>query len=71
MKKASTYKYNYHTYSLMAGPAIFLNEHTALEITVGYSHATGGLPPANFDTVTVSRFQIGVGLQIHLGRKKE
>jgi hypothetical protein len=65
------YKHRYHVFSLMAGPAIFLNEHTALEITFGYSHSTGVPPPTYFDTTTVSRFQVGVGLQIHLGRNKE
>jgi hypothetical protein len=64
---SGSYAYRYNGFSLMGGPAIFLNEHTALEITLGYSHSTRG----PVDSTTTNRFQLGVGLQIHLGKAKQ
>jgi len=61
---SSTYTYHYWGFSLMAGPAIFLNEHTALELTLGYNYSTGS---AN-DTLRINAFKVGVGLQIHFGQ---
>jgi hypothetical protein len=60
---SSSYTYHYWGFSLMAGPVIFLNEHTALEITLGYNYSTGS---AN-DTLRINSFKAGVGLQIHFG----
>jgi len=58
--------WNYHFYSttFMFGPAIFLNEHTALEITAGYNYLSRG----PVDSTITHRLQVGVGLQIHLGK---
>jgi hypothetical protein len=49
-----------------AGPAIFLNKHTALEFTLGYNSMKYEDDPDRSNTFTV-----GVGFQIHLlGSKK-
>ena len=58
--------YSYHAYNaaLMTGPAIFLNPYTALEITVGYNYLSRG--PS--DTTVTSKFQVGIGFQVHLGK---
>jgi hypothetical protein len=54
-------KLNMNGYSLMAGPAIFLNQHTALEITLGYSSN-------KFEDIDdrLNTFKINVGFQIHI-----
>jgi hypothetical protein len=51
----------------MAGPAIFINEHTALELTVGYIHSSRG----PIDSSATSKLQLGIGLQIHFGKPKD
>jgi hypothetical protein len=56
--------YHYYNAAFMFGPAIFLNEHTALEITLGYNYLSRG----PVDTTITHRIQVGVGLQIHLGK---
>lgn len=58
------YTYNYHSLSFMIGSAVFLNEHTALEITLGYTYLSRG----PVDSTVTNRLQIGIGLQIHLGK---
>lgn len=53
-------------FGFAAGPAIFLNKHTALEFTLGYNSLKGKDDPDRSNTFTV-----GVGFQIHLlGSKK-
>ncbi|QNA43207.1 outer membrane beta-barrel protein [Lacibacter sediminis] len=59
-------KFNMNGYSLMAGPAIFLNPHTALEITLGYSSMKFEDEPDRYNT-----FKINVGFQIHLNAAKK
>lgn len=61
------HSFHFNTLSLMAGPAIFLNERTALEVTFGYTHLTRG----PIDSTVTNRLQLGIGLQIHLGKPKE
>lgn len=60
------YKYHFSTFSFKTGPAVFLNKHTALEVTVGYNHSTRG----PIDTVVTNTIQLGIGLQIHFGKTK-
>lgn len=61
-------KLNINGYSFMAGPAFFLNPHTALEVTLGYSSM-------KYEDISdrMNTFKINVGFQIHLntGGKKE
>jgi hypothetical protein len=53
-------------FGLAAGPAIFLNKHTALEFTLGYNSIKYEADPDRSNT-----FTIGVGFQVHLlGSKK-
>ena len=52
---------NHTGYGFMAGPAFFLNKHTALEITVGYDALK-----AESDDVWTNSFKMGIGFQIHL-----
>jgi len=61
----SSYSYNYYEVSLMAGPAFFINEHTSLEFTFGYSYLSRG----QIDTTVTNRLKMGIGLQIHLGSR--
>jgi hypothetical protein len=61
----ATHKYSYHNISMMAGPAVFLNKRTALELILGYTYLSRG----PIDTSTTNKLQLGVGLQIHFGRK--
>jgi hypothetical protein len=49
---------------IKAGPAFFLNEHTALEVTIGYGSSTSG---SGSDKETDNAFQVGAGFQIHFG----
>lgn len=49
-------------WGISAGPAIFLNPHTALEITLGY----GSQKYKDADDA-VNAFGVNVGFQIHLG----
>ena len=47
-------------YGIKAGPAVFLNEHTAIEFTLGYlSQTQDGFPKQN-------SIAMGVGFQIHI-----
>ncbi len=47
-------------YGIKSGPAVFLNEHTAIEFTLGYfSQTQVGLPTQN-------SIAMGVGFQIHI-----
>lgn len=59
-------KSNMNGYSFMAGPAIFLNPHTALEITLGYS----SMKIEDIDD-RLNNFKINVGFQIHLNTAKK
>lgn len=53
-------------FGFVAGPAIFLNKHTALEFTLGYNSIKFEDDPDRSNTFTV-----GVGFQVHLlGGKK-
>lgn len=52
-------------YTLMAGPAFFLNHAVALEFTLGYSHRNYKNMSDRYDTILS-----GAGLQIHLGKGK-
>lgn len=61
------FKYHSKIISIKTGPAVFLNERTALEITLGYNHSVKG---ALGDTLGINSFQIGVGFQIHIGKRK-
>jgi hypothetical protein len=61
----SSYSYSYYEMSLMAGPAFFINEHTSLEFTFGYSYLSRG----QIDTTVTNRLKMGIGLQIHLGNR--
>ena len=58
------HRYHYYNIGFMAGPAIFLNEHTALEVTVGYNYLSRG----PVDSTVTQKFQVGLGLQIHIGK---
>src|SRR5690606_17529070 len=64
---SGSHTYWYNTMSVMAGPAIFINKHTALEVTFGYTHLTRG----PVDSTATNKLQVGIGLQIHLGKQKE
>lgn len=59
-------KSNVNGYSFMAGPAIFLNPHTALELTLGYSSMKFEDDPDRYNT-----FKINIGFQIHLNTAKK
>lgn len=59
-------KFNINGYSFMAGPAIFFNQHTALEITLGYSSMK-----FEGDPDRLNNFKINVGFQIHLNTAKK
>ena len=50
--------YSYNTVSFMAGPSIFLNQHTALEVTVGYNHSTRG----PIDSTLTNKLRVGIGI---------
>jgi hypothetical protein len=69
-KSYSAPDFTYHSkiISFKAGPAIFLNERTAVEVTLGYDHSIRG---SLGDTLGVKSFQVGVGLQIHLGKRTD
>jgi hypothetical protein len=57
--------FNSNMYVFAAGPAIFLNPHTALEFAVNYS-STGGELYGNGSRYNVVGFNIG--FQIYLGK---
>lgn len=56
-------KESYNQFGIMAGPAIFLNPHTALEFALAY-HSIGGDLYGGNDRY--HSFGINVGFQIHL-----
>jgi hypothetical protein len=58
-------KESFNFWSVQAGPAIFLNQHTALEISVFYNSVGGDLYGGELRDNT---FGLNVGFQIHLGR---
>ena len=60
----ATFRYNSHEFSFLAGPAIFLNKHTALEFTLGYTYLSRG----PIDTTVTNKLQVGIGLQVHIGK---
>ena len=60
----ASFKYRYYSVALMAGPAVFLNERTALEITIGYNYLSRG----PIDSTITHKFQVGIGLQVHIGK---
>lgn len=51
-------------WGISAGPAIFLNKNTALEMTLGY-----GSLKYNGDSEALNSFGVAIGFQIHLGGK--
>ncbi|MDN3657362.1 outer membrane beta-barrel protein [Ferruginibacter paludis] len=53
-------------YTVSAGPSIFFNQHIALEFTVGYQSTV----QKNIPGSTITQFNSGLGLQIHLGKIK-
>lgn len=59
-------KMNNNSYSINAGPAIFLNPHTALEITLGY-----GSLKFEGDDDRLNTLNINIGFQIHLNSTKK
>lgn len=67
ISNSGSYTYHYNNFSLLAGPAIFLDEHTALAITLGYTYSTRG----PVDSTITNKFQLGVGLQIHFGKARK
>lgn len=52
-------------FSIAAGPVLFLNPSVGLEFLVGYSTSENNADDIKFNTV-----QLGLGLQVHLGKKK-
>lgn len=56
---------SFNRFSIMAGPAIFLNEHVALEAAVGYTSLGGDAYKLN--DKRKGDIGINVGFQIHLG----
>jgi hypothetical protein len=62
---AGGYKDSYNGYSIKIGPAIFLTQHVALEIAIGYYHEK----QTDFDFVN-NEFQSEVGFKYHFGKKK-
>jgi hypothetical protein len=61
------FKFSNKVVTFKVGPAVFLNEHTSLEVSFGYTHS----PVGRFDTLATNNFRIGVGFQIHLGKQRE
>ena len=59
-----SFNYSFYNTAFMMGPAFFLNEHTALEVTIGYNYLSRG----QTDSTITQRFQVGVGLQVHIGK---
>lgn len=56
------------SFGFKAGPAFFLNQHVALEITAGYQSMKTKGDNTNY---TTTDFMIGAGFQIHLGASKK
>ena len=61
---AGGYKDRYNGYSIKIGPAIFLTQHIALEIAIGYYHEK----QTEFDFIS-NEFQSEVGFKYHFGGK--
>ncbi len=53
-------------FNISAGPAVFLNEHVALEFLLGYTQTK----VKNIGDNKTATFSTGLGLQIHLGKIK-
>ena len=60
----SSFRWRHYNFAFMTGPAVFLNEHTALEITIGYNYLSRG----PIDSTVTNKFQAGIGLQVHIGK---
>ena len=58
-------KKNGSAYTVLAGPVYFVNPHVALEFTVAYNSSKYA-----DDSYFINTFMTGLGLQIHLGGKK-
>ena len=52
-------------FSIVAGPAIYLNSSVGIEFLVGYSNA-----PKNKSSARSSKVGVGIGFQIHLEKEK-
>ncbi len=57
---------NFTQWSIGAGPAVFLNPHTALEFTIAYSSQK-----IKDDADHIDNFGVNIGFQIHLGEGKK
>lgn len=53
-------------YYFSGGPSIFLTDQIALEFTLGYKHTKS----YDFGDIKETKFNSGLGLQIHLGKNK-
>lgn len=58
-------KYKTHSYSIAAGPALFLNRKVSLELSLGYTFSKY----ADSD-LSANSFTAGAGFQVHLGKGK-
>ena len=58
-------------FQVLAGPSIFLTEQIALEFTIGYRYTTSDNWGPGQDANKSSTLSSGLGLQIHLGKKKQ
>jgi hypothetical protein len=58
-------KYKTHSYSIAAGPALFLNPKVSLELTLGYTFSKYEDSDQSANT-----FVLGAGFQVHLGKSK-
>lgn len=68
----STLTNNVSSFSISAGPAIFITPNVAIELTAGYGQSTYKIRYNNStDKSTDKQFQVGIGFQIHLGNKKK
>ena len=61
----SNNKYKTHSYSIAAGPALFLNPKVSLELTLGYTFSKYEDSDQSANT-----FVLGAGFQVHLGKSK-
>jgi opacity protein-like surface antigen len=60
---SNTSKATTNGYYISAGPAIFLTQNTALELTLSYNYSK-----QNNHVNNDRKFMVGVGFQIHLGK---
>jgi hypothetical protein len=63
-KYGTSDKESYNFFQIMAGPAVFLTPHTALELAVFYKSEGGDLYG---DDDRFNHFGVNIGFQIHLG----